>query len=79
MEAKNFDQALADFRSRRPFQAFYVELNTGRIIKVKHPEALANQAGQAAYIAEDGAPSLFDHESVTRLFYSKQEPVEVRT
>jgi hypothetical protein len=77
MEALNFEQALKDFRTRTPFRQFFVELMNGRIIAVDHPEALITRHGQAAYIAPDGAPSLFDHQSVARIFYAKDIPQEV--
>ena len=69
MKAEHFEQALRDFRERSPFKPFAIELVTGRLIYVDHPEAVISRQGQAAHIAPDGAPSLFDNEGVARLFY----------
>ncbi len=74
---QNFEQALTDFKSRQPFKTFYVEFVSGKVISIDHPEAVISRKGQAAHLAKDGAPSLFDHESVSRMFYSKRKPAEV--
>ena len=67
MERSAFDKSLRELARRAPFQPFVVEFKSGSRIRVKHPEALAFSAGVAVYIAPDGTPSLFDHDSVVRL------------
>ena len=76
MKADHFEQALRDFRSRQPFEPFYIELTSGKIIRILHPEALASQNGQAAHVATDAAVTIFDHEGLARLFYEKREVAE---
>ena len=78
MDAEPFERALRDFRDRRPFRMFHVELRTGRVIDVIDPEPLIVRSGQAAYLSQDG-PKLFDHEQVARVYASRQVPVEVRS
>ncbi|MEM7808626.1 MAG: hypothetical protein AAF561_10980 [Planctomycetota bacterium] len=79
MELENFEQALKDYRSQVPFKPYYVELVSGRIIRVDHPEALYSRAGQAVFLASNGAPSMFDYTSVARIFYTAEEPEGVVT
>ena len=67
MEIDAFDRSLRAFVRRTPFEPFVVELMSGSRIQVNHPEALAFNGGLAVYIAPDGTPSLFDHDSVSRL------------
>ena len=67
MELSSFDKSLRELARRMPFEPFVVEFKSGSRIEVKHPEALAFSAGVAVYIAPDGTPSLFDHDSVVRL------------
>ena len=67
MTAETFDRSLRAFARRAPFSAFTVEFVRGGRITVDHPEALVCRGGLAAYIAPDGTPTLFDHESVSRL------------
>ena len=66
MTAKNFDRALAALHRRRPFRRFTVELVSGSRFQVDHPEALVVRGGTAVFIAADGTPILFDHESVSQ-------------
>jgi hypothetical protein len=67
MISETFERSLRAFARRTPFTPFVVELVSGDRITVDHPEALVFRGGLAAYIAPDGTPSLFDHESVSRL------------
>ena len=76
MKAEHYEQALRDFRKRQPFKPFVIELVSGRLIHVDHPEAIISRQGQAAHIAADGAPSLFDSEGVVRLFYDSQNSAQ---
>jgi hypothetical protein len=67
MELPAFEQSMRAFTRRTPFEPFVVELMSGSRMQVNHPEAVAFNRGVAVYIAPDGTPSLFDHDSVTRL------------
>jgi hypothetical protein len=67
MHTDAFERSLRAFVRRVPFQPFTVELTSGSRFQVLHPEALAFNGGLAVYISPDGAPSLFDHESVSQL------------
>jgi len=67
MQPQTFERSLRAFSERVPFQPFAVELVSGGLVTVDHPEALIFRGGLAVYIAPDGTPSLFDHESVSRL------------
>jgi hypothetical protein len=62
-----FEKSLRAFARRVAFEPFVVELLSGSRIQVNHPEAVAFNGGVAVYVAADGTPSLFDHESVARL------------
>ena len=67
MQPQTFERSLRAFSQRVPFQPFAVELVSGSLVTVDHPEALVFRGGLAAYIAPDGTPSLFDHEGVSQL------------
>lgn len=67
MENESFERSLRAYSQRLPFQPFIVELLSGTRITVDHPEALVFRSGTAVYIAPEGTPNLFDHESVTQL------------
>ncbi len=70
MQIEAFERSLRAFVRRAPFQPFTVELTSGTRFQVLHPEALAFNGGLAVYIGPDGAPSLFDHGSVSQLIGS---------
>jgi hypothetical protein len=67
MQPRAFERSLRELSNRVPFQRFNVEFVSGSRITVDHPEALVFRGGLAVYVAPDGTPSLFDHESVARL------------
>ena len=71
MEAGDFDRTLCGMARRTPFQSFVVELVNGARIEVDHPEALVFRAGLAVFVDAEGEPSLFDHQSVSRLVGTK--------
>jgi len=66
MDNGAFERSLRAFQRRRPFQSFTVALVNGDRFQVDHPEALVIRAGTAVFIAADGVPTLFDHESVSQ-------------
>ncbi len=67
MTAKNFDKTLRAYQKRRPFGSFRVRFVSGECIDVDHPEALITRGGVAVYIDSTGAPTIFDHESVSEV------------
>ena len=73
MESPAFDIALRSFVNRRPFKPFEVEFVSGDRLRVDHPEALITRNGVAFHFAQDGNPTLFDHDSVSRVSGIKEE------
>jgi hypothetical protein len=67
MQPQTFERTLRAFSQRVPFHPFAVELVSGSLVTVDHPEALVFRGGLAVYISPDGIPSLFDHEGVSQL------------
>jgi len=63
MQATHFDKTLKTFRHRKPFRPFSVQFLSGEVVDVDHPEAVVVRAGVGVYVAPDGTPTLFDHES----------------
>ena len=76
MEAGNFDRTLRGMARQSPFQPFTVELNNGARVEVDHPEALVFRGGLAVFVNSDGDPSLFDHQSVSRLVGARGQGVD---
>jgi len=75
METNAFERSLRAFARRTPFQPFVVELVSGTVVEVDHPEALIYRGGVAVYIDAHGVPTLFDHRSVSRLSSAEGPPV----
>jgi hypothetical protein len=67
MTPANFERSLRAFWRQRPFRPFEVELVSGDRFQVDHPEAMVLRGGVAVFVAADGMPTLFDHESVSQL------------
>ena len=67
MVARTFERTLREFAHRAPFRPFVVELVSGGRFTVDHPEALVFRGGLAVFVAADGTPKMFDHQSVSRL------------
>ena len=65
MTDEHFERALQAFWRRRPFRSFTVALINGDRFTVDHPEALVLRKGMAVFVAADGTPTIFDHESVS--------------
>ena len=72
MEVNAFELALKTFSRRAPFKPFIVELVSGAHLQIDHPEALVTRRGVAIHFATDGNPTLFDHESVSRMSYETE-------
>jgi len=67
MQATHFDKTLRTFQRRQPFRPFSVRFVSGEVVDVDHPEAVVVRAGVGVYVAPDGTPTLFDHESVSEV------------
>ena len=67
MSNDHFERTLRAFQRRTPFRSFTVELVSGFQFQVDHPEALVLRGGVAVFVAADGTPTLFDHESVSKV------------
>ena len=67
MEREAFERSLKAFVRRTPFHPFVVELVSGALVEVDHPEALVFRGGVAVHFNQDGIPTLFDHQGVARL------------
>jgi hypothetical protein len=65
MTEEHFERTLRTFWRRKPFRSFSVALVNGDRLRVDHPEALVLRSGVAVFVAADGTPSVFDHESVS--------------
>ena len=68
MTDENFQMALWAFSHVRPFRPFLIELHSGAQIRVRHPEAVRFCETLAVHRSPDGTYTLFDHESVSRVF-----------
>jgi hypothetical protein len=67
MTDKHFEKTLLQFQKRRPFRSYRVRFTSGEHVDVDRPEALVTRGGVAVYLAADGSPTLFDHESVSEV------------
>ena len=56
--------------SRKPFQAFTVELQGGERFQIDHPRATVVRDGVAVFLAPGGVPVWFDHDSVNQIIGS---------
>jgi hypothetical protein len=67
MTAEDLERTLRAFQKRRPFTSFRVRFVDGEFIDVEQPEALIPRGGTAVYVDPTGAPTLFDHDSVSEV------------
>ncbi len=65
MTEEHFERTLRAYQQHKPFRPFTVALMNGDRVRVDHPEAMVLRGGIAVFLAADGTPSFFDHESVT--------------
>jgi hypothetical protein len=68
MKYSTFLLAMRPFVRRRPFRSYFVELHSGLILRVKHPEALSLRGKLALYISTLNEHTFFDSWSVSRVF-----------
>ncbi len=67
MEIENFDKLIRGLTKLQPFSPFGVELASGAMIEIDHPEAIVIRNGVAVYMRPDGVPTWFDHGNATRI------------
>lgn len=67
MSRRKFEAILQAHQIRKPFKPFLIELVSGSEILVQHPEAVITHSGAAVYFATDGAITLFEASSVSRM------------
>jgi hypothetical protein len=67
MTEEHFERTLRTFWRRKPFRSFTVALMNGDRLSVDHPEALILRGGVAVFVASDGTPTIFDHESASEV------------
>jgi hypothetical protein len=67
MTKRIFETCLKAYQIRKPFKPFFIELVSGTVILVPHPEAVVTHRGAAVYFAPDGAITLFEASSVSRM------------
>ncbi len=67
MVAEHFQATIRAFQRRSPFQPYMVELVSGERVRVDDLEALVIRGGVAVFVNAEGAPSIFDHEGVSRI------------
>lgn len=68
MTKRIFHTTLHAYQIRLPFKPFLVELKSGSVIEVSHPEGLVTQGGAAVYIDARGDITIFDAEGVTKFY-----------
>ncbi len=67
MTADNFDRLLLGLIERQPFTVFTVELHGGKRFEVDHSRAMVIRDGVAVFLAPEGVPVWFDHDSVVQI------------
>jgi hypothetical protein len=66
MTKRIFETTLRSYQVRQPFRPFAIELTSGSILTIRHPEAVHTYAGAAAFIEPDGAVTIFDAQGVAQ-------------
>jgi hypothetical protein len=67
MTSQNFDKTLRAYQKQKPFRSYQIRFVSGEQIDVDHPEALVFRSGVAVSVDPTGAPTIFDHESVSEI------------
>ena len=75
MTLKGFQRALRSFARRSPFLPFQIELVSGSLIRVTHPEAVRIRENVVIHVAPNGRQRLFDFTSVCQL--SDEDPHDI--
>ena len=71
MTVEGFERALRTFARRRPFRTFWMELHSGAIIRVAHPEAASVRGNLVVFIETDASHRLFDSTNDCQLLESQ--------
>jgi hypothetical protein len=74
MNHATFVVAIRPFIRRRPFQFYFVELHSGLVIQVRHPEALSLRGELAVHITPLEKHTFFDSSCVSRVFEEYPAP-----
>jgi hypothetical protein len=77
MEFQNLINALRSHHNQRPFHQYDIELASGTVLRVQHPDALAFYGHRAVVMTADGMSHTFDHEAVARLTATTEPPEKV--
>lgn len=67
MTLDNFVKSLTLQQNRRPFLQYEIELTSGSVLRVNHPDALAFMGRRAILMTSDGTTHEFDNESVAQI------------
>jgi hypothetical protein len=67
MEPETFATSLRAFYRERPFRQFDIELASGEVIRVVHPDAMAFIGRRAVVLTTDGLAHHLDHTGVVRV------------
>jgi hypothetical protein len=73
MTKDEFDASLRQFRHRRPFVPFAIELQDGRNLVIRKPEFVFEDGAASFIDPEDGALVDFFHEEVRSMGLVQQE------
>jgi len=75
MEFDSFVASLRSFYRERPFRQFDIELASGEIVRVVHPDAMAFLGGpRAVVMTSDGLTHHLDHHGVVRISSTNEPP-----
>jgi hypothetical protein len=66
MRRANFDRLVNAFLQRKPWKSFTVELVSGAVLEVNHPESLTHMGDVVVVNSTTGLRSYFDFSDVAR-------------
>ena len=67
MKEDVFVRTLKAFAQRKPFKPFLVQLVSGQLLAIDHPEALVYRGRAAMHVDQEGNFTLFDNDGISRL------------
>jgi hypothetical protein len=73
MELETFVTSLQSFYRERPFRQFDIELASGEVVRVDHPDTLAFRGRRAVILTADGLVRHLDHSGVVRVSTTDKE------
>jgi len=77
MELQTFVDSLRTFYRERPFRQFDIELASGEVVRVVHPDAMAFIGRRAVVLTTDGLAHHLDHTGVVRISSTGEAPAPV--